>query len=156
MFVQSKRHTPHRIDFADTGMVVHLVEIVGVVGIARHELRSPCWEIPLVFTVVVNLCIVVEEMLVVGKRNLMLRQQVDEQVAEIVIIPFGSDAYVEVAHEEVQRCHLQGVLVVCQIIALGTELINVDIVMTVGIRQCRSNKAGRVETPVGLCQDALT
>ena len=136
-------------------MVVQGVEVIGVIGETCHELRSSRGEVPLVLAIVVDRSVIVEEVLVFGYTDLVLRLVVDKQIAIGVVVPLGTNAHIEVSHQEIQGSRLEGMMVVSDVIALRTILIDVHIVATEDIGHRGTQEAGGVEAPVGFCHDAF-
>ena len=123
-------------------MVVQGVEVIGVIGETCHELRSSRGEVPLVLAIVVDSSVIVEEVLVFWPTDLVLRQVVDKQVAIGVVVPLGTNAHIEVSHHEIQRSRLEGMMVVSDVIALRTILIDVHIVMMEDRSRADDNSTG--------------
>ena len=152
---QGERHAPHGCVLAQANAISQLHKIVGDIGETRLELSASRGEVPLVLAIVVHLPDITEEVAVVREITLVLRQPVNKQVAEIVVVPFGSDADIEVSHVEVQRRHVESVLVVGDVITLLTVLIDINVVVSKRIGDGGPDEAHGVEAPVDLSHRAL-
>ena len=144
--------------FPQTHLVVQLDAVVGMIDEAGMHAGTPCGKVPVVLTAEVSPRLVVHIPLVAHVAVLQVvayRLMVRQHRMEVVVVPVGTDADVEVADVEVQQLHLHGMLVEGHAVDSVAIFVEVDIVAGEGIRHTRLEDAAGVYRPVQLRLHAL-
>ena len=110
-------------------MVVPFQQVVGEIPVFQFEARSAGGEVPVVFGVIVQACVIVEVVGVFAFEEIEVTVVVDHQVGEVVVFPGGSDVELQVADVELEEFQRDGMAVVGHVVALVTFLVHIDVVV---------------------------